>query len=472
MTAPHAASYNIPADWQQFERLCEALMSTLYGKRFDSYGRGGQRQDGVDAYCRLDDGRLIAIQCKGRSGSYGKPLTPKGLDDAVAETATFPHEIDLFLVLTTGPHDRKLIDHALIITEQRQATNHCPVEIWGWHSIENLIRQHKDIQDAFYPHFKPQVSSRHWAFRAGLAAALMLTSVIGVHQYFSYENKVTLQRDATNKGLDEFITLNEELIDIYDRCLGALNNNVFTFSYEFQQFCTVPVEKKLKAIELHVKQAGVKINAQAFDQLNELLGLLQEDYRQGLVTVMMTQAFEDGMIRSHRALCPPANQDVSTEILKGLRAPAEDAEIQQLQFYFTLRDFILPGLRSMQANVLVAARQNNNQSVSELMLAQARELSKLLSQRHNYELVKPESPFSLSAVKSRSARSITISGDAGNYVEDARYSEILLKSISASYYGRPNEAQEMIACGVFKTSAKEQLEQHENDIRSAASTSY
>jgi hypothetical protein len=471
MTAPHATSYNIPADWQQFERLCEALMTKVYGKRFDSYGRGGQRQDGIDAYCRLADGRLIATQCKGRSGSYGKPLTPKDLDDAVAETTAFPYKIDLFLVLTTGPHDKKLINHALAITEQRKTTNHCPVEVWGWHSIENLIRQHEEIQNAFYSHLQPKVSSRHWAFRAGLAAALALASIIGVHKYLAYESEITQQRDATNKGLDGFMTLNEELIDVYGRCLGVLNDNLFTFSYEFQQFCTVPVEKKLKAIELHVKQAGMKINAQAFDQLNELLSLLQEDYRQGLITVMMTQSFEDGMIRSHRALCPPANQDVSTKILEGLRSPAEDAENQQLQFFFTLRDFILPGLRSMQANVLVAARQNNDQSVSDLMLAQTQELPKLLSQRHNYELGKPKSPFTLSAVKSMSARSITVSGDMGDYVEDARYAEILTKSISASYYGKPKEVQEMIDCGVFKPSARAQFEQHENDIRAAANMS-
>jgi hypothetical protein len=467
MTAPHAANYPRPADWKQFERLSIALMSCVFGSRFDQYGREGQRQDGVDLYCRLKDGSIIAVQCKGRDENLGKKLTVAQLDKAVTEAAACPFKIDHFFVLTTSPHDAKLIDHALKLTQERSLIGLGSVEVWGWQSLENIIRENASLQDSFYSEYKPKISVRGWILRVGLASCLAIAGFVGVHKYLAYQADSAQMNEATIDGLAEYMDLNDRLIDIYDGCLGMLNKGTFAFSYSFQQFCIVPVERTLNSMEHQVQHASIKIDPAAISQLDVLLDLLREDYRQGLIANQMVGYFEQGIIDSQKVLCIPNNSDASTEILKGLRKPADAAMNRQLEFYFILRDFILPGLQSMQANVLVAARQSNRRGVSEQMLSDARELSELLKQRHQYRLEEPQQPFTLSAVKQWSSREITISGDMDTRVEDARYAQVLLQGIHASLYGKHDEVKALIGCGVFIKDAAAMLQKDEEAIKAS-----
>lgn len=467
MTAPHAANYPRPADWKQFERLSIALMSCVFGSRFDQYGREGQRQDGVDLYCRLKDGSIIAVQCKGRDENLGKKLTVAQLDKAVTEAATCPFKIDHFFVLTTSPHDANLIDHALKLTQERSLIGLGSVEVWGWQSLENIIRENASLQNSFYSEYKPKISVRGWILRVGLASCLAIAGFVGVHKYLAYQADSAQMNEATVDGLAEYMDLNDRLIDIYDGCLGMLNKGTFAFSYSFQQFCIVPVERTLNSMEHQVQHASIKIDPAAISQLDVLLDLLREDYRQGLIANQMVGYFEQGIIDSQKVLCIPNNSDASTEILKGLRKPADAAMNRQLEFYFILRDFILPGLQSMQANVLVAARQSNRRGVSEQMLSDARELSELLKQRHQYRLEEPKQPFTLSAVKQWSSREITISGDMDTRVEDARYAQVLLQGIHASLYGKHDEVKALIGCGVFIKDAAAMLQKDEEAIKAS-----
>ncbi|WP_454865962.1 hypothetical protein [Pseudomonas umsongensis] len=468
MTAPHAANYPRPADWKQFERLSIALMSCVFGGRFDQYGREGQRQDGVDLYCRLKDGSIIAVQCKGRNENLGKKLTLAQVDKAVRETESFPFKIDRFFILTTSPHDATLTNRALELTEDRALVGKGAVEIWGWESLENIIRENASLQDSFYSEYKPKISLRGWILRVGLASGLAIAGFVGIHKYLAYQADSAQMNEATMEGLAEFMNLNDRLIDIYDGCLGMLNKGTFAFSYSFRQFCIAPVERTLNAMEHQVQHASIKIDPAAISQLDILLDLLREDYRQGLIANQMVGFFEQGIIDSEKALCVPNNSDASAEILKGLRKPADTAMNQQLEFYFILRDFILPGLQSMQANVLVAARQSNRRGVSEQMISDARELSELLKQRHQYRLKEQPQPFTLSAVKHMTSREITVSGKMDSMVEDARYGQVLLKGIQASLYGKHEEVERLIECGVYIKDAAAILLKEEEAIKASA----
>ncbi|QXI07020.1 hypothetical protein HU718_004815 [Pseudomonas tensinigenes] len=468
MTAPHAAHYARPADWKQFERLSIALMSCVFGSRFDQYGREGQRQDGVDLYCRLKDGSLIAVQCKGRNENLGKKLTIAQVNQAVLDTQTFQFKIDRFFILSTSPHDASLTNRALELTAERSIVGEGSVEVWGWESLENIIRENASLQDSFYSEYKPKISLRGWILRVGLASSLAFTCFIGVHKYLAYQADAAQTNEATIEGLTEYMALNDRLIDIYSGCLSTLNKETFTFSYSFQQFCVVPVEKTLAAMEHQVQHASLRIDTAAINQLDVLLDLLKEDFRQGLIANQMVSFFEDGMVSSQKALCIPNNSDRSAEILKGLRKPAVAAMSQQLEFYFILRDFILPGLQSMQANVLIAVRHSNKRGVSDQMLSDARELSELLTERHQYRLKEPQQPFTLSAVKSMTSREITVSGDMDTTVEDARYGNVLIQSIQASFYGRHADVQELIRCGVYKKDAASIIEREEDAIKASA----
>jgi hypothetical protein len=468
MTAPHAAQYPRPADWKQFERLSIALMSCVFGGRFDQYGREGQRQDGVDLFCHGKDGSLIAVQCKGRNGNLGKKLTVAQLNQAVLEAETFPFKIDRFFVLTTSPHDKTLTNRALQLTAERRIAGKGSVDVWGWESLENIIRENASLQDSFYSQYQPKISVRGWIIRAGLVSSLVLAGFIGTHKYLAYQANASQTSAATIDGLTEYMALNDHLLDIYGRCLSTLDKGIFTFSYSFQQFCVVPVEKTLNAMEHQVQHASLKIDTAAIDQLHVLLKLLNEDLRQGLITNFMVSAFEDGMVDSQKALCPPNNSGKSAEILKGLRKPAVAAMNQQLEFYFILRDFILPGLQSMQANVVIAARNSNQRGVSDQMRSDAQELSELLVKRHRYRMEEPQQPFTLSAVKHMTSREIKISGDIDTMVEDARYGDVLLQGIQASLYGKHDAVRELIKCGVYKEEAASIIEHEEEAIKASA----
>ena len=273
---------------------------------------------------------------------------------------------------------------------------------------------------------------------------------------------------ATVEGLTEYMNLNDRLIQIYKGCLGMLDKETFAFTYYFRQFCIVPVERTLNAMEHHVQYASLKIDIAVINQLDVLVHLLREDYRQGLIANQMTDFFEQGIRDSQKALCIPNNSDASAERLKRLRKPADDAMNRQLEFYFILRDFILPGLQSMQANVLVAARQSNRRGFSEQMLSDARQLSELLKQRHQYRMEEPQQPFTLSAVKHLSSRGITISGDMDTMIEDARYAHVLLKGIRASFLGKHEDVSELIECGVYVKDAGVMFRKDEEAIRASA----
>lgn len=130
MTSATSVEYAIPANWQDFERLSRALLSKVYERPFQRWGRSGQRQDGVDIWATLPDGRIIAAQCKGRSQNFGKPLSVADLNAAVRATASFPHPIDELIVLTTAADDCALQSHATSLTLDRARHNQSRVNVW------------------------------------------------------------------------------------------------------------------------------------------------------------------------------------------------------------------------------------------------------------------------------------------------------------------------------------------------------
>lgn len=144
MTAPHAAQYYKPADWQQFQRLSVAVATAQFGVNFKTYGRNGQWQGGIDSYAYTRDGRLIAVQSKSKDVGYGSVLTPGDVTKAVKKAREFKFKIDVFIIMTSSPDDIKLSDRALEITQTQQAKGEFSVEVWGWQTIEDVIREHDE----------------------------------------------------------------------------------------------------------------------------------------------------------------------------------------------------------------------------------------------------------------------------------------------------------------------------------------
>lgn len=466
MTTPNSINYPIPADWQHFERLSIAIMSAVFGKRFRQYGRLGQHQNGVDLYCK-HDGKFIAVQCKGRNQGYNSRLTPNDISEAVRSTENFPHTIDEFYILTTGPDDKHLEQRAFEISCEHSKTDKFSVYVLGWQSLENIIREHDSIQRSFYSGFFKRFSIRQLATLAATVCLLVTLSILGIYCYMGNDVETSAQHKATVRDTEKFIALNDKLISIYNHCYEKMNENILSSSFELKQFSTKPIAKQIDSIEKLVQTSGLNIDARAYENMKRMIDILREDHRQGLLAVEITNFFEESVVRSQKEMCFPEKQR-NKDIFKELRTTAENAENQQLYFYFILRDFILPGMESMKAIALTSARQISGQPVPKSMDEQASQLASILKERSKYKTNKTQTPFTLSVLKAYSTRDIKMSVLLPDPVEEFRWEEVLIRSIRMSFLGRNKDIQELIRCGVFRKEAPEMFKKEENDIRKKA----
>jgi hypothetical protein len=150
------------------------------------------------------------------------------------------------------------------------------------------------------------------------------------------------------------------------------------------------------------------------------------------------------------------SKDFADALYKDTERAGKDAMVEQLHFYFVLRDFVVPGLSAMKARALAQARGVAGEPVPEDLVAQANRLNILLQERKRFEFTPPNAPFTLSATKAMSARSITFSGDENEIlpVEKVRWRQVFLEETLKSFYGRPDDINELISCGVFKPNAR------------------
>lgn len=453
MTSPHSADYPPSKNWDEFEQLCRALLSVVYGGKFKRWGRPGQCQNGVDAYLLKKDGYAIAIQCKVRSKGPANYLTPKELNDAVDDIASFPHPISEFIVLTTGPNDTVLDDEATALTLLREAKGESSVSVWGWGTICDYIGMNESIQKAFFGHWFQKLTNRIWIVRFVAATLIFSVCVVVIHRYIE-SNRLSEERISKSiLDLQQFVQLTDELTVKYSKCQSILDANIFTFSADFKRSCSEPVSVQLHDIDKQLEKVGALIDADAWSEISSLSTLMLEDYRQGSVAADMTNFFEEQVIINFKELCFKSATRTQTGIVSS-RGAGHDAMVEQLHFYFVLRDFILPGLRSMKARILVRARMVANEKIPDGLLEQANALPAILSERKAYKYLNPQEPFTLSAVKEMSSRSIQMHVDVvNNEVENARWSEVYSGALFKVFQGKPKEVEVLIQCGVFKPEA-------------------
>lgn len=161
-----AAKIAKPASWQDFDRLSRSLMSAVRGVQFDRWGPPDHRQHGADAWARLPNGKVLLLQCKGRSRSFGKSLSLANLDAAVREIDSFPHPVEELIILTTTYDNVALQDRAEELSIQRAALGLSRVSLYGWHSIGELIARHQAVLSDIKP--------ARWRRRLAYLAALVL----------------------------------------------------------------------------------------------------------------------------------------------------------------------------------------------------------------------------------------------------------------------------------------------------------
>lgn len=457
MTSSSSIIYPKPSDWQNFERLCRALLTDHCNRQFLRWGRGGQRQDGIDLFMLQEDGRAIVLQCKGRTGSDKTRFTTKDIDSAVSEIKNFPHPIEEFIILTTADDDVKLHNHAASLSVSRLSQGECKVSVWGWNHISDLIGVSERTQRSFYGHWFQRLSLSQWGVRAGLAALFIVVGAITVSYAIDERRTASQSSIASAKDLRQFVRSTDDLAVAYSMCEAMLAKHMFVFSRDLKASCTDPISKKVSTVTSQVEKLGASLDSSAWSEVDDLSKLMLEDHRQGLIALEMTNGFEEDVIRSLKDMCI-RTRDKSLLVArnKSLYEAGRRAMVAQLHYFFTVRDFILPGLASMKARALVHARSIISESVPEKMKEKANALSSILQERKGFSFKEPKQPFTLSVIKDRSSRDIKISVDDGlDFVEQARWQQVLMTARLDSLYDRPDDIESLISCGVLKPEARQ-----------------
>lgn len=111
------------------------------------YGRNGQAQNGVDGVVRTGD-RLIALQCKAV-----EKLDQKTVETEVNRAKNFQPEISELVIVTTAPHDAKLVSYAETITRQHKQLNLFSVSYHGWDDLLRILEDHQWVARKHFPEF-------------------------------------------------------------------------------------------------------------------------------------------------------------------------------------------------------------------------------------------------------------------------------------------------------------------------------
>lgn len=456
MTSSTSTDYPQSTNWSDFERLCRALLSKIYNHEFQRWGRPGQRQNGVDAWARLSNGKSVALQCKGRSKNFGKELKRKDIDEAIKAAETFPHQIDHFIILTTTADDVDLHDYAAELTKDRLAQGLSQISVWGWNTICDHIGNYEAIQRAFYGHWFKNLSVKQWLLRTSVVTILVGLVVTGVLTMGHRQQADSQKRTTSIQELQKYVSLVDVLDGAYAECQRAMEADTFLFTAKLNEECTGPISKHLSDIEKQIQQLTPYLDGDSLSELSDLMQIMKEDYRQAAIAQEMTGFFEDEIVRRMKAACPPRKSpQLPSPGDKQLREMANSAEVAQLQYYFVLRDFIRPGLSSAKSRVLIHARKLMGEASTEDLLKRANALPTFLAERKNYRFTPPNEPFTLSVIKSRATRDIQFHGNSGtaDLIEEARWREVFASSLIRSFYGRRKDIDELISCGVFRPNA-------------------
>jgi tetratricopeptide (TPR) repeat protein len=158
VSAFSSTSIPIPKDWQEFERKIRVLFEELLDDpNAQTNGRVGQRQHGVDVFgTRRSNRASVGVQCKGRDGNFGSPITEVELRHEVGCTASFRPPLNEFYLLTTAPDDSAIQQVARELElELANAGRSITIGVWGWHSVEQRIAQHPKALKEFLPDGTP-----------------------------------------------------------------------------------------------------------------------------------------------------------------------------------------------------------------------------------------------------------------------------------------------------------------------------
>ncbi|WP_128291227.1 PIN domain-containing protein [Afifella aestuarii] len=140
-----------PKDWQAFQRNCVLLFRTeLNDPHAQEYGRGGQKQGGIDILARRHgrDDHFVGVQCR----LITKPMKEKKILSDAREALKLKAGLKELIFATTAPDDTTASDAAIAVTRTLRAEGHdLTVVVYGWGQLQTIIALHEVAHNAFHP---------------------------------------------------------------------------------------------------------------------------------------------------------------------------------------------------------------------------------------------------------------------------------------------------------------------------------
>lgn len=145
-----------PAYWQDFERLTLDIAKIQWKDDYaERHGREGQAQGGIDVLgYNHSASEHTGIQCKKRAPktkpSHESPsntLTIQEIDAEIKKIKSSKHNLDRFIIATSGPRDAELQKH--VATINRNEPN-IKVAIKFWEDYVDFLNDHPELMYRYY----------------------------------------------------------------------------------------------------------------------------------------------------------------------------------------------------------------------------------------------------------------------------------------------------------------------------------
>lgn len=179
-----------PKSSEEFEDICTDVLQVVYNRRFQRYGRNGQKQNGIDVIGYSENSKPIVAQCKDYQKKNINFINEVRNDYNEAKEKFCPER---YIVMTALDRDRRIIDELRSINSE--------IEMWFWDEIQQTLCANQMLLQKYYMNIN------------GIP-----TDVI---------NKICANADILIRGADDFhqkeyniYQYNEQL---YNNCLSMSN---------------------------------------------------------------------------------------------------------------------------------------------------------------------------------------------------------------------------------------------------------
>jgi len=130
--------------WEKFQQMvCELFREIWQDPHAQEYGRGGQKQDGIDIVgIRKGQNTYEAVQATKES-----PLTKTKIKKNYEDSQSLGFNLDCFIVATSSKRDAKIQEYAATLSQD--GLYRCVV--WFWEDIVEKLADYAELRNKYFP---------------------------------------------------------------------------------------------------------------------------------------------------------------------------------------------------------------------------------------------------------------------------------------------------------------------------------